>query len=391
MSLLDTEDPALATTLIWSFSTGGDGHRSEAGGEGLEEQVQVGFGGQGAHDADAEDLAGQLAHAAGDIDAELIEQALADLGVVDAFGDADGVERGQTVAGGGVHPQAQGFDAADEGVVGGQVPCEAVLDAFVEDGSEALLERVEHGDGRGVVVALGNQEVLEQALQVQVPDGVVDLAGFQPLGRARRDGEGGESGRAAQALLRATEGDVNVVGVDIDGDGAEGGDAIGDGERADLAGRTGDGAGGLEGSGGGFGVDEGGDGGTLAFEEGSGFVLGEDFAPGFVEADDLHAVAAAHFADALAEEAVDENSEFRAGIAEVGNGGFHAGAAGTGDGQGELVFGTEEGAESGADFLENLEEIGVHVADDRPGHGLVNTWLDLGRAGSEEQSLRGIS
>src|ERR1035437_4459569 len=80
-------------------------------GERLQNELHVFGGGAVAHGADAEDLAGQRSEAAGDLHAVFLQEKLADLGIVHAFGNARRVERPKTVAGGNEHAQAHGLDA----------------------------------------------------------------------------------------------------------------------------------------------------------------------------------------------------------------------------------------------------------------------------------------
>ena len=89
-----------------------------------------------------------------------------------------------------------------------------------------------------------------------------------------------------------------------------------------------------------------------------GLGFGEGFAPGLFAADDVGAVAAAHLGDALGEIAGGEDGEFLAGLDEVRERGFHAGAAGSGDGVHEGILGAEEGAQVAADFFATSKKKG---------------------------------
>ena len=112
--------------------------------------------------------------------------------------------------------------------------------------------------------------------------------------------------------------------------------------------------------------------GPLAADELARLLRVEGLAPGLREADDFRALAARHLADAVAEEAVGEEREFAAGLGEVGDGGFHAGAAGAGERHVELVLRRERISEQRADFIRDLEEERVEMADHRLRHGLVD-------------------
>src|SRR6185295_6246715 len=100
----------------------------------------------------------------------------------------------------------------------------------------------------------------------------------------------------------------------------------------------------------------------FAADELADFLRIEGFAPRLGKADHFAAVAASHFADAVAEEAVGEEGKFLAGFDEVCDCGFHAGAARAGDGNIELVAGGIGVAQEGANFFHYLEEERVEMA-----------------------------
>ena len=191
------------------------------------------------------------------------------------------------------------------------------------------------------------------------------------------------------SLLGATVGDVDAVFVHQHGHAAQRGHAIGNGERVDFVGRFANGLRLVVESGGSLGLYEGDHAGMFAADELAGLLRVKGLAPGLGEADHFAAVAAGHFADAVAEETVGEESELFAGLDEVGHGGFHAGAAGAGDGDVELVLGGKGVAEQGADLFDYLEEERVEMADHGLRHGLVvHAGRDHAGSRSEQKALR---
>ena len=199
---------------------------------------------------------------------------------------------------------------------------------------------------------------------------------------------GDEAGRAAEPFLGTTVRDVDAGFVHEDGHAAERGDAIGNGEGVHFVGGFANGLRLVVESGGSFGLDEGDDAGAFATDEVASFLRVKGLAPGLGQADDVAAVTAGHVADAVAEEAVGEEREFFAGLDEVGNGGFHAGAAGAGEGDVELILGGKGVAEESADLFDYLEEERVEVADHRLRHGLVHAGRDHAGSRSEQKALR---
>src|ERR1017187_9401666 len=120
----------------------------------------------------------------------------------------------------------------------------------------------------------------------------------------------------------------------------------------------------------------------------AGLLRVKGLAPWLGQADHLRAVAARHFANAVAEETVGKERELFARLDEVGHRRFHAGGAGAGDGDVELVLDGKSVAEQGADLVDHLEEERVEMADHRLPHGLVDAGRDHAGSGSEEKALR---
>ena len=126
---------------------------------------------------------------------------------------------------------------------------------------------------------------------------------------AHRDGR--QAGRHAQALLGAGVGDVDVPGVDLDGDAAERGDAVDEQQGVALA--LAEGLDVVADAGRRLGVDDGDHGGRRVGAEQRGGV--ERAAPGRLDPHDLGPAAAGHVAHPLAEHPVDADDDHVAGVA----------------------------------------------------------------------------
>src|ERR1019366_1219464 len=167
---------------------------AEGVGERLQDELHVFGGGPVAHGADAEDLAGQGAEAAGDLHAVLLQEKLSDLDVVHSLGNTRRVERPKTVAGGNVHAQAHGLDARDERLVVLAVTVPARRQTFLGDHGEAFAQGVPQGGGRRVVILVAGVEGVEKQ-QVEIEGLYRRLSRLEASEGARRDGERRQAGR----------------------------------------------------------------------------------------------------------------------------------------------------------------------------------------------------
>ena len=130
--------------------------------------------------------------------------------------------------------------------------------------------------------------------------------------------------------------------------------------------------------------------GTFFFEERARLGFGEHLSPRLFEADHMRPVAAAHLGDSFAEESVDEDRQFRAGIDEVGNGGFHARASRSGDHQRAGILGSEHRAQAVAHVVKYLIKERIEVSDQRFGHGFINAGFHLRWAGPNRRRRGGL-
>ena len=100
------------------------------------------------------------------------------------------------------------------------------VETFVEQHTEAGVQRVEHRDRRGVVVAaLGADVLADAAPRSRYHDCAGWVRGADPLDGAGREAQRREPGRHAEALLRARVDGVDPPPVDVDRDPAERRDA----------------------------------------------------------------------------------------------------------------------------------------------------------------------
>jgi hypothetical protein len=77
--------------------------------------------------------------------------------------------------------------------------------------------------------------------------------------------------------------------------------------------------------------------GAFAADEIAGFLIVENFAPGFLQTHDHGSVTAGHVREPVAEVSVGQDRELLARLDEVGDRGFHAAGAGSGNGDIEFV------------------------------------------------------
>jgi len=99
------------------------------------------------------------------------------------------------------------------------------------------------------------------------------------------------------------------------------------------------------------------------FKGGADLIQAENFAPGAFDAAHFGAIPIGHFAQALAKISVDADKHAIARLNEVAQRGFHGGASGAGDGDGELVLSLENVAQIVLHLIHKFDELGVQVAD----------------------------
>src|SRR4051794_5253432 len=95
---------------------------------------------------------------------------------------------------------------------------------------------------------------------------------------------------------------------------------------------------------------------AFAFDEPAYFRVVKAFAPGLVQADNIGPMTPAHFGNAIAEKSVSEHCQLLTRLNEICYCCFHAGAAGTGNRKGEVVFRAENLAKSCANIFHDAEE-----------------------------------
>ena len=92
-------------------------------------------------------------------------------------------------------------------------------------------------------------------------------------------------------------------------------------------------------------------------------------------------------AHALAEHAVHADDHDVAGIDEVHEGGFHARRAGAADRQRQFVLGAEHRAQAIAGLVEQREEVGVEMPEERTGERLGDLGIRVARSGTHEHAV----
>ncbi len=101
----------------------------------------------------------------------------------------------------------------------------------------------------------------------------------------------------------------------------------------------------------------------MRVERGGELFVGESIAPCGLDGVDGSAAAFHHVLHAGAEDTVDADDGFVAGLEEVRGDAFHAGHAGAADGEGEGVLRAEDLAEHGAGFVHDLEVLRIEMAE----------------------------
>jgi len=110
-------------------------------------------------------------------------------------------------------------------------------------------------------------------------------------------------------------------------------------------------------------------------------------APGRLDPDHLGTAPPRDLAHALAEHTVDPDDHGVARFDEVDEARLHTRRARAGDGQGECVLGAEHRAEPVTRLVEDAEELGVEVADERSAERGEHLGVRVGRAGPEEEAI----
>ena len=113
----------------------------------------------------------------------------------------------------------------------------------------------------------------------------------------------------------------------------------------------------------------------------------DGLAPLLLDAHDLAPAARRDVAHALAEHAVDADDHDVARIDEVHERGFHARRPGTADRQRQFVLGAEHRAQAITRLVEQHEEVGVEVPEQRTGEGLSDFGIGIAGAGTHEHAV----
>src|SRR5580704_4031089 len=135
----------------------------------FEEKLYIFLGGQGTHDADAENFPCERTEAASDLNACIFYQAFSNFRLVNTFWNTHCVQGWNAEAFGNVHAQSHGFYALDERLMATSVPLPSVLNSLLRDNQKRLAQCVKHGNRRGVVVAMRDRRIIVNQLEVEVP------------------------------------------------------------------------------------------------------------------------------------------------------------------------------------------------------------------------------
>ena len=104
-------------------------------------------------------------------------------------------------------------------------------------------------------------------------------------------------------------------------------------------------------------------------------------------ADDLGAAAGRHVAHAFSKHAVDAYHHGVTGAQDVYERGLHASRTGRRHREGQRVVRPEDLAEPVVGLVQNGDEVGVEVAEDRTSKGLNDLWVRVTRTGTHEDAV----
>ena len=104
------------------------------------------------------------------------------------------------------------------------------------------------------------------------------------------------------------------------------------------------------------------------------------------DAVDRRAAALGDIAHAGSEDTVDADNHFVAGFDQIDDGGFHAGASGSGGGEGHLVSCAEDVAKHPAGFVHDTQIFRIEMPDGRHCHRRKNARRDITGTGTEKNA-----
>ena len=346
-----------------------------------------------AHQADAPDLAGQIAETGADLEVELVEQAAAHDGIVHALGDADGIELRQALLFGHDETDPHRFQAGLQRLVVVGVAFPGVLQAFLAQHHQRFVQCVERIHRRRVVIgALGAlAPVTHNQVEIEEPALHPGLAIPDLVDRALAEGDRRQAGNAGETFLGAGIDRVEAPFIHPDRGAAEGSHAIGDHQAIVLVGQFPHALGVGLGAGGSLGVNEGDDlriGVLIQRLLQLGQIHGA--APGILHHDRGAAGTLDILLHAAAEHAVLAHDDLVARFHQVGETGFHAGGTGCGNRDRQLVVGLKGVLQQLLHLIHHADEHRVEMTDGGPGQGLENARVNIGRAGAHQRANGGI-
>jgi hypothetical protein len=230
--------------------------------------------------------------------------------------------------------------------------------------------------------------VAGQQVHVEIPALHLRLALRRGFERARTEGYWRESGRAAQAFLRAAVNGVDAPLVESHWATAQRSDGVEEHERPGVADELRNLFHRRERTGAGFGVDNGDELRLRHLLQRVGHLLRfDDAAPRRLDLRHFRAATLGHVAHARAEHAVDANDDLVPGFDEVHETELHPRAAGAAHGKRHFVLREENLAEHDFDLVHHLHEDRIEMAEERRGHGLEDGRRDIARAGAHQEAL----
>ena len=203
-------------------------------------------------------------------------------------------------------------------------------------------------------------------------------------------GEGPKTRRAAEALLAAAVGEINLPVVDVKGHTTEGGDRVEQQQAVVLAAEVTDASHRLTDAGGCFGVNHRQDGRLVLDQCGLKLLKREPLSPGFLDRFHITAIATGHVRQAKTEIALHSHQDGVTGFDRVGQGGFHGSTARATHWQRQPVVGLPGVAQKLLHFPHQLHIKRIEMADRGAGQRFQNRGMGVGGAWPQQQTIRRV-
>ena len=232
--------------------------------------------------------------------------------------------------------------------------------------------------------------VLIQQGHIEVPVGHLAAAGHHLGLGPGAHGEGPKTRRAAEALLAAAVGQINLPVVDVKRHTTKGRDGVQQQQAVVLAAEVTDASHRLTDTGGCFGVNHRQDGRLVLDQSGLKFLKREPLTPGLLDRFHFTPVATGHVRQAKTEIALYSHKDGVTGFDRVGQGGFHGSTARATHWQRQPVVRLPGVAQQLLNFPHQLHIKRIEVAYGSAGQRFQNRGMGVGGAWPQQQTIRRV-